>query len=216
MNKDPFESLFEPIESKKISPFIRFVAVISAIALFFLSIQGYFYLVHPEPRMKLALADVQDFLPTDLKEPFSSHRPAEVKEVIRDSSDVIKQIANLISADSCKSGDRVCQSKALFYFVRDEITYVPDPKFHDRLENPLAVLKTGGADCEDMAVLLIAMQKAIGNEVRLVFVPGHAYAQVKIPEYKNRWLNMEATCKTCSFNKVPTDTLIQKKQFVEI
>ena len=96
----------------------------------------------------------------------------------------------------------------------DEIIYVPDPKFHDELENPLAVLKTGGADCEDMAVLLVAMQKAIGNEVRLVFVPGHAYAQVKIPKYKNRWLNMEATCKTCSFNEVPTDTLIQKKQFV--
>ena len=67
-----------------------------------------------------------------------------------------------------------------------------------------------------MAVLLIALQKAIGNEARLVFVSGHAYAQVKIPDYKNKWLNMEATCKTCSFNEMPTDTLLKKKQFFEI
>ena len=83
MNKDPFESLFEPIESKKISPFIRFVAVISALALFFLSIQGYFYLVHPEPRVKLTLADVQDFLPSlslELKVQLTFHLLMEARE----------------------------------------------------------------------------------------------------------------------------------------
>ncbi|MBU1017705.1 transglutaminase-like domain-containing protein [Patescibacteria group bacterium] len=216
MDKDHFESLFEPIEPKKHSPFYRFVAVLAIIALIFLSVRGYFYLFHPEPRMKLALADVQKFLPSDFEEPFTSHRPEQVREVVLSASDSIKQVANAIAASSCRTADTVCQSKALYYFVRDQITYVSDPRFHDQLENPLTVLKTGGADCEDMAVLLVALQKAIGNQARLVFVPGHAYAQVKIPQYKDKWLNMEGTCKTCTFNEVPTDTLMQKKTFAEI
>ena len=214
--KNDHELPFEPIEPKKHSPFYRFVAALAIIALILLSLRGYFYLLHPEPRMKAELSDIQDFLPSDFAEPFTSHRPEEVKNVVSSASGAIKQVANYIAADSCKTADRVCQSKALYYFVRDQITYVPDGQFHDQLENPLAVLKTGGADCEDIAVLLVALQKAIGNEARLVFVPGHAYAQVKIPRYKDKWLNMEGTCKTCTFNEVPTDTLMQKKQFVEI
>ena len=215
-SKDPLQMLFEPIKPRKHSPFFKFIALLAAASLVLLSIRGYFFLIHPEPRVDLVLDDLQSYLPPDLTEPFSSHRPDDVKQVVADTRGTIKQVANKIAASSCKTGDRVCQTKALFYCVRDEITYVPDAKFHDELENPLVVLKTGGADCEDMSVLLIAMQKAIGNQARLVFVPGHAYAQVKIPQYKDKWLNLEATCKTCRFNEVPTDTLIKPKQFFEL
>lgn len=186
------------------------------IALLLLSVRGYFYLIHPEPKVKLTLEDVQEFLPSNFVEPFTSHKPEEVKKVVQGVSGTIKQIANRIAVTSCRTSDRVCQSKALYYFVRDNIQYVPDAAFHDQLENPLTVLKTGGADCEDMAVLLIALQKAIGNEARLVFVTGHAYAQVKIPKYKDKWLNLEGTCKNCKFNELPTDTALKKKQFFEI
>jgi transglutaminase-like putative cysteine protease len=210
------EEQYEPIEPKKISPFIRFVAAISAVALFLLSIESYFYFIHPEPKVKIALADIQTFLPLDLSEPFTSHSPSELKTVVDESSSVIKQIANKIAADSCRKADAVCQSKAIFYFVRDQINYVSDPKFHDKLENPLVTLKTGGADCEDMAVLVASMEKAIGNDARIVFIPGHAYAQVKILDYKDEWLNMEATCKTCGFNQMPTDTLLENKEYVDI
>jgi len=216
MDKEASEMSFDPIEPKKYSPFYRFVAVISAIVLFLLSIEGYFYLIHPEPHVKLTLADVQTFLPNDLEEPFTSHSPDELRQVVTESEPVLKQIANRIASDSCWKADPVCQSKALFYFVRDQINYVSDPQFHDKLENPLITLKTGGADCEDMAVLVAALEKAIGNDARLVFIPGHAYAQVKIPDYKDQWLNMEATCKTCGFNQIPTDTLLNNKEFVEI
>ncbi len=216
MDSETLESSYEPIEPKGHSPFYRLVAALAALALILLSVRGYFYLMHPEPKVILSLEDVQEFLPLDLKEPFTSHTPDEVRQVVGDSEGIIKQVANRIAATSCRTSDRVCQSKALFYFVRDEIRYVPDSAFHDQLENPLTVLKTGGADCEDMAVLLIALQKAIGNSARLVFVPGHAYAQVKIPKYKDKWLNMEGTCKTCSFNELPTDTGLKKKQFFEI
>ena len=211
------ENDFEPIEHKKRNPFYSFLALFIAIALFFLSIQGYFYLMHPETVNIPVLEDIQQFLPSDLNEPFGSHRSSEVKIVINDTRDSIKQVANYIAAKSCKKADRVCQSKALFYFVRDNIQYVSDDQFHDQLENPLVTLKTGGADCEDMAVLTLALEKAIGNEAQLVFIPGHAYAQISIPKYKGgKWINLEATCKTCMFSELPDSSALSKKTYYEI
>jgi len=202
---------------RKRSPYYALVALITAVALFLLSIQAYFYLIRPYPVNIPSLEEVGKFLGPELAEPFSSHRADEVKRVIEEVRDNIKQVANFIAARSCREADRVCQSKALFYFVRDEIRYVPDGRFHDQLENPLTVLKTGGADCEDTAVLLVALEKAIGNNVRLVFVPGHAYAQVSIPDYRGeKWLNLEATCKTCQFGELPNQTAMQKKDYHKI
>lgn len=207
----------DEIIHKKRSPFYALIALITAIALFLLSINAYFYLIRPQPVDIPSLEDVSGLLGAELGQPFSSHRSDEVKRVIEDVRDNIKQVANFIAAKSCREADRVCQSKALFYFVRDEIKYVPDGRFHDQLENPLTVLKTGGADCEDTAVLLVALEKAIGNKVRLVFVPGHAYAQVSIPNYRGeKWLNLEATCKSCQFGELPNNTAIQKKDYHEI
>ncbi|MBU0705675.1 transglutaminase-like domain-containing protein [Patescibacteria group bacterium] len=207
----------EEFHSRKSSSFHALIALITAISLFFLSIQAYFYLIHPEPVNIPGLEEVGGILGTSLSQPFSAHRSGEVKRVIEEVRNDIKQVANFIAAKSCRKADRVCQSKAIFYFVRDEIRYVPDANFHDRLENPLTVLKTGGADCEDMAVLLVALEQAIGNKVRLVFVPGHAYVQVSIPDYRGeKWLNLEATCKDCQFGELPNNVAIQKKDYTEI
>jgi len=207
----------DEIVQKPRNPLYGLVALFTAVALFLLSMQGYFSLIHPEPQEIVSLEEVQTFIPENLEGVFSSHRADEVKKVLQEVQDPIKQIANYIAAKACKNGDRVCQSKALHYFVRDNITYVPDAKFHDQLENPLAVLKTGGADCEDMAVLDIALQKAIGNDAQLVFIPGHAYAQVGIKDYKGGdWLNLEATCKTCDFNQIPEKNVLAKKRFYEL
>lgn len=207
----------DEIIPRKKSPYYALVALITAVALFLLSIQAYFYLIRPYPVDIPSLEEVSSFLGSELEQPFSSHRSDEVKRVIESVRDNIKQVANFIAAKSCREADRVCQSKAIFYFVRDEIKYVPDERFHDQLENPLTVLKTGGADCEDTAVLLLALEKAIGNKVRLVFVPGHAYAQVSIPDYRGeKWLNLEATCKTCQFGELPNHIAIQKKDYHEI
>lgn len=211
------ENDFEPIVHKKRNPFYSFLALLIIIALFLLSLQGYFYLMHPEPVNIPALEDVQVFLPSDFNEPFSSHRSDEIKIAINDSRDSIKQVANYIAAKSCKKSDRVCQSKALFYFVRDNVQYVPDDQFHDQLENPLITLKTGGADCEDMAVLVLALEKAIGNEAQLVFIPGHVYSQIRIPKYKgDKWINLETTCKTCMFGELPDSSALAKKNYFEI
>lgn len=195
----------------------KILAFLASIGLILLSIQAYFYFIRPAPTDVPTLKDVAQFLGSELDQPFTSHQPDQVRKVIDSIQGDIKQVANFIAAQSCPEFDRLCQSKAIFYFVRDEINYVPDGAFHDQLENPLTVLKTGGADCEDMSVLLIALQKAIGNQARLVFVPGHVYAQVSISDYKNgSWVNLEATCDTCQFGELPTDTGLLPATYFDI
>ncbi|MBU0577809.1 hypothetical protein KJ742_05880 [Patescibacteria group bacterium] len=213
----PHHQEYEEITPKKRNPFYGVLALFTAVALFLLSLQGYFYLMHPEPVNIPKLSEVQEFLPSNLDNPFTSHRADDLEIVMEESSDTIKQVANYIAANSCKKADRVCQSKALFYFVRDNIQYVPDEKFHDQLENPITVLKTGGADCEDMAVLLLALEKSIGNSVQLVYVPSHAFAQISIPKYKSeKWLNLEATCDTCQFNELPDSSALARKTYYQL
>lgn len=207
----------DEIVPRKKSSFFIVISLITAVAIFLLSIQAYFYLIRPQPINIPKLAEVNGLLGTELQQPFSSYQSGALEQVLNETRDNIKQVANFIASRSCSEADRVCQSKALFYFVRDEIRYVSDDRFHDQLQNPLTTLKTGGADCEDMAVLALVLQKAIGNSVRLVFVPGHAYGQISIPDYRGaRWLNLEATCKTCKFGELPNDIAIEKKTFNEI
>jgi transglutaminase-like putative cysteine protease len=217
MNDYPENEEAEGATYRKRHPFMALVAVLVAIGLFFLSIQGYLYLVHPEPSDIPRLSEVQSFFDDWEENAFTSHSPDEVDKVLRQVRDPVKKVANYIVSQSCRKADPVCQSKALFYFVRDNVTYVPDEQFHDQLLNPLSVMKTGGADCEDMAVLLIALQKAIGHETRLVFVPGHAYAQVRIDNYRGgKWLNMEPTCESCKFDELTEDSALKRKTFFSL
>ena len=202
---------------RKRNPIYAIIALVTAIALFLLSIQAYFYFIRPAPVDIPTLQEVSELLGENAGQAFSSHRPEEVRNVVDTASEDIKKAANYIAARSCREADRLCQSKALYYFVRDQIKYVPDARFHDRLESPLTVLQTGGADCEDMAVLNIALQKAIGNQTRLVFISGHAYAQISIPDYRDgKWNNLDATCDSCQFGELLNDYAIQKKDYHEI
>ena len=202
---------------RKRNPIFAIIALLTAVALFLLSIQAYFYFIRPAPVDIPTLQEVSELLGENTGQSFSSHHPEEVRKVVDEARKDIKKAANYIAARSCRKADRVCQSKALYYFVRNQIKYVPDARFHDQLESPLTVLQTGGADCEDMAVLNIALQKAIGNQVRLVFVPGHAYAQISIPDYRDgKWNNLDATCSSCQFGELLNDYAIQKKDYHEI
>lgn len=216
MEEENKENLEEEVPRKKNS-FLSLVALLTAVALFILSIQAYFYLVRPQPVNVPKLAAVRQLLGPTLGQPFSSYQPNDLKKVLDETQDGMKQVANYIASKSCSEPDSLCQSKALFNFVRDEIRYVPDANFADKLENPMTTIKTGGADCEDMAMLLIALEKAVGDRTRLVFVPGHAFAQVSIPDYKGGdWVNLEATCKTCQFGQLPDEVAMQNKEYREL
>jgi transglutaminase-like putative cysteine protease len=116
----------------------------------------------------------------------------------------IKDIAVKIASLACDS-QKVCQAKAVYYFVRDNFDYVSDPDF-EYIESPKEVLITGGSDCDGMAVFLAALEKAIGVDARLVFVPGHVYVELRLDEGPGKyqiWFPADATCSSCRFGEIP-------------
>jgi hypothetical protein len=109
---------------------------------------------------------------------------------------VIKLVADRVASQSCPQG-ATCQAKALYYFVRDNIRYVHDPS-REYIMSPHETLLGKAGDCDDMAVLLVNLEKAIGQEVRYASAPQHLYLEVRI---KDRWLPLDPTCKECDFGE---------------
>ena len=100
--------------------------------------------------------------------------------------------------NSCNDVDNVCYTKAFYYFVRDEIKYIPDP-VDEFYEAPEFTLKSGSADCDGKAILLSALLRSVGIQTRLVLVPNHIFVQAYLPGalsvYKSDgdWVSLDAT-----------------------
>ncbi len=129
----------------------------------------------------------------------------------------IRNMASRIVAQSCPAV-KVCQAKALFYWVRDNIEYVSDPP-KGYLDNPYEVLYTGGADCDGLSILLANLLQAVGIRTRLAFIPNHVYVQVMIADapkkYKEKdgWITLDSTCKRCEFGEVPISTWKEENKY---
>ena len=127
-------------------------------------------------------------------------------DAITPSDPIIKQTADRIATLSC-DGNRVCQAKAIYYFVRDNYDYVSDPTEKEYIKDPKELLATGGGDCEDGAILIASLLESIGVTTELVFIPGHALLRVILPEaskgYKiNNYIYLDWTCKECNFGEI--------------
>lgn len=80
------------------------------------------------------------------------------------------------------------QARRLYEYVRDEIAYVRDPVGIEEIRSPETTLKLGAGDCDDKAVLLVAMLKSIGFEACFFIADvdndgyaDHVYTGVFIP-----------------------------------
>ncbi len=130
---------------------------------------------------------------------------------------LIKQSAVKIATQSCDSG-KVCQAKAIFEFVQDNIEYVSEKD--EYIEMPDEVLITRGADCDGTAVLIASLMQSIGIPTRFVFIPGHVYVQVYLEDalkkYKSEyhWISVDPTCRYCDFGEIPKDNVDVEKVIV--
>lgn len=133
----------------------------------------------------------------------------------------IKQLTDKIITLSCLQTHRICNAKALFYFVQKNFNYVNDPLSQEYYKTPQESLITKALDCDDYAVLLTSLLRAVGFQTRFVNVPRHIYLQVKIPEavssYKteDNWINLDPTCKNCLFGETHYSYAGSQKQFLE-
>ena len=126
----------------------------------------------------------------------------------------IREKAHDITAGQQQVADK---AKSLFYFVRDEIKFIPLlPVDHLESYRASKILKTGGGICIQKAVLLAALARAAGIPARLHFVdirnhrvpdkirevmdtnlfPYHAYDELYI---EGKWYLLKA--KEGSFNR---------------
>ena len=143
----------------------------------------------------------------------------EYNKLLQPNDPFVKQIADRIVTSSCEA-KRICHAKALYYFVRDSFQYVSDPYVYEYVKTAPESLVSQGGDCDDAAVLLANLEQAVGIPTRFVFIPGHVYIQIYLPEalrrYKDKegWINLDPTCSYCEFGEIPYTNIDKKKTIV--
>ncbi|MBU0615407.1 MAG: transglutaminase-like domain-containing protein [Nanoarchaeota archaeon] len=161
----------------------------------------------PEPRN---IPTKEEVVPVGITLGNTSTKIADYQELykfITPEDQEIKRIADRVAAQSCDR-DRVCQAKALFFFVRDNYDYISDPIDSEYIEYPIEFLSIGGGDCESGTIALASLLESIGIYTELVFIPKHVYLKIKLPEANNRyqkggWVYLDWTCKGCGFGEDP-------------
>lgn len=133
----------------------------------------------------------------------------------------IKQIADRIVSLSCEQTHKVCNAKAIFYFVKKNFDYVNDPLTREHYKTPQESFQAPVLDCDDYSILLSSLLQAVGLPTRFVFVPAHVYIQVRIPEaisaYKDEedWISLDPTCEDCEFGEISYRYANSKKRYLE-
>jgi transglutaminase-like putative cysteine protease len=90
------------------------------------------------------------------------------------------------------------QIDKLYYWTKQNIRYVADPREVETISTPAATLKMRCGDCDDMAVLLASLLEGIGNTTRFVAYAfdsqdapySHVVTEVKLAE---TWISLDPT-----------------------
>ncbi|MEE9525649.1 MAG: transglutaminase-like domain-containing protein [Candidatus Woesearchaeota archaeon] len=119
----------------------------------------------------------------------------------------VKEVADKIVVRACRESNKICDAKAIFYFVRDNFEYVSDPTAYEYVKTAKQSLVVGGGDCDDASVLLASLLDAVGIRSRFVFIPGHVYVQAYLPDALKRYregdyVNLDAACSNCDFGEI--------------
>ncbi|OIO62774.1 hypothetical protein AUJ83_02345 [Candidatus Woesearchaeota archaeon CG1_02_33_12] len=218
MNPEANELNEELEEEKGRSPFVYIIALFMVLLLILWIVPYYSVRLDPEPKN---IPSKESILPANItvgERNTTLITRNEFLSLLNPNDQLIKQTASKVASQSCSS-EKICQAKAIFYFVRDNFDYVSDPRT-EYVESAREVLATGGSDCDGMAVLLANLEMAIGIETRFVFIPDHVYVQIKLDEamkkYKtdDGWINLDATCSYCEFGEIPYQNIESKKSYV--
>ena len=191
-----------------VAVFILLMLIISIFPLFTLKSDAY-------PRD----IPVIDDLVSNLKLNMTGNRTMQsqdYRDYLTPDDPFVKNIATRIASLSCQSGI-LCQTKAEFYFVRDNFEYVSE--YNNYIQKPIEMFYTRGGDCDDHAILLANLLRAIGIHTRFVLVPGHIYVQAYIKDVPRRytkdgWINLDPTCKSCDFAQIAPEYLDSEKHFL--
>lgn len=192
-------------------PLKYIIALFLALIIVFMIIPEYVVKYDPYPERVPNITEV--FSGASSQKNFSVNQLADFYNYVSTDGEV-KKVADKIVSISCEN-NRVCNAKAVYYFVRDRIEYVNDPG-SEFVKEPLYTLEVGAGDCDDHAVLLASLLRSIGFETRFVFITNHVYIQALIPEALKRyqssgWVNLDSTCSNCEFGELPLTAGTEKQ-----
>lgn len=116
----------------------------------------------------------------------------------------IVEVAKTIGKDAGNAWEEV---EAIYDWVRAEIKYEKCP-----LKGALAAFKDKTGDCEEMSSLFIAICRARGIPARVVWVPGHCYAEFYLADRAGvgHWFPCQ-TAGDRAFGEMPFQYIILQK-----
>jgi len=175
--------------------------------------------INPEPKKILSLKDLN----LSFKANFSvSHKVNSYEDFInfldKDNAE-IKYIADRVVSSACPY-NKLCYAKALYYFVKENFNYIPDPTGVEYVKKPEETLANRGGDCDDLALLLASLLESVGIKTRFVFIPRHVYIQAYLPEAKTSlkdkegFVSLDITCNYCNVGEVAYQNNKEKKIIV--
>jgi transglutaminase-like putative cysteine protease len=209
--KEVIEELDERFEEshEKKSPIKYIVSIFLILLIVLMSIPYYSIKLDPHPK---EIPTLNDILKNDIE--LSSNtiqitKREDYRKALFPSDPNIKLIASKIIQEACPKEKRICHAKALYFFVRNNFNYISDPIGIEYVEEPTLFLNSGGGDCESGTIFLANLMESIGIDTQMVFVPGHAFLRIRLPEalsvYKDKegWVYLDWTCERCGFGKLP-------------
>ena len=95
---------------------------------------------------------------------------SDIRNYIQTTSD-IKRIADQIVSQSCSPTHKVCNAKALFYFVQKNFNYVNDPLAFEYYKTPQESFSSTSGDCDDSSILVSSLLRSVGLSTHNSKVP---------------------------------------------
>ena len=168
--------------------------------------------INPEPARIPAINEVLPYVEL-MDSTIKVSNRNDYYKLINPSDPIIKQTADRIAALAC-DGNRICQAKSVYYFVRDNYDYVSDPVREEYVKDSKEFLSVGSGDCEDGTIALANLLEAIGVSTEFVFISSHVLLRIRLPEaskrYKiNGYVYLDWTCKSCKFGELPLNVMGQ-------
>ncbi|MBU0472519.1 MAG: hypothetical protein KKF65_07865 [Nanoarchaeota archaeon] len=207
-------------EDKGKSPLIYISAVFLMLLLVLMIVPHYSVKIDPRPTAIPTVEDVFLFEKNLSTETRTLKTREDFLDFVTPENPIIKTTANKIASYGC-SGEKVCHAKAIYFFVRDNFEYISDPVNFEYVELPQDFIISGGGDCESGTLVVANLMEAVGIDSQLVFIPGHAFLRIKLPEARNKykqdgWIYLDWTCKNCEFGEIPLNNIDAYKTFLEV
>ncbi len=188
------------------TPLRIILAIILLLLVVLMVIPYYAVKLDPEPK---DIPSIEEVVSADLmpENRINISTRSDYYKLVNPNDQEIKMIADKIASYGCDS-NKICQTKAIYYFVRNNIIYISDPPY-EYVKGAKETLITKGGDCDDHAVLLANLMEAIGVKTEFIFKPNHVYNKIYLPQaregYKIKgtdWIELDATCKICDFGEI--------------